>query len=146
LLKETFKHLIFRQSLQAMDLAVEAEPDLPGHILMDQGDGAAAAEALQPDVPEEDQQHQLPEGADFPPDLEFLHPAVLGPPQPPLPPHGQLLLRHASQSSLDESSQKFGSKVNNNITPLYLLTFIFTLPCPRQQSQRGHPLGMCPTL
>ena len=97
-----------------MDLAVEAEPDLPGHVLMDQGDGAAAAEALQPDVPE-DQQHQLPEGADFPADLEFLHPAVLGPPQPPLAPHGQLLLRHSSQSSLDESSQKFGSKVNHKL-------------------------------
>ena len=97
-----------------MDLAVEAEPDLPDHVLMDQGDAAAAAEALQPDVPE-DQQHQLPAGADFPPDLEFLHPAVLGPPQPPLPPHGQLLLRHASQSSLDESSQKFGSKVTTKL-------------------------------
>merc|ERR1719348_2743674 len=88
---------------------------------MDQGEGAAAAaEVLQPDVPEDQQhQHQPAVGADFPPDIEFLHPAVLAAPQPPLPPQGQLLLRHASQSSLDESSQKFGNKAAEPKRPPY---------------------------
>ena len=104
-----------------MDLAIEADPDFPGHVLMDEGDGAAAAEAFQQDVPE-DQQHQLLLGEDFPPELEFLHPAVLGPTQPPLPTHGQLLLRHSSQSSLDESSQKFGNKVSKvNFVKMFFL-------------------------
>ena len=113
-----------------MDLAVEVDPDLPGHVLMDEGDGAAAAEALQQDVPE-DQQHQILVGEDFPPDLEFLHPDVLGPPQPHFPPHGQLLLRHASQSSLDESSQKFNSKVGGLRTTLhYSILILFQTNAP----------------
>ena len=102
-----------------MNLAVEAEPGLPGHVLMEQGDGAGAAEeALQPDVPE-DQQHQVLAGGEEFPEHEFLLPAVLAPPQPPQ----QLLLRHASQSSLDESSQKFGSKVSKILYYSNLINF-----------------------
>merc|ERR1719342_717791 len=50
--------------------------------------------------------------------------AIVPPPQLQLPPQragpsGGLLLRHASQSSLDESSQKFGNKLGEHKRPAY---------------------------
>jgi len=99
---------------------MEAEQELPAVLQMEQGEAAAAVE-VEADVPE-DQQHLV--------EAVFLHnnqidqfahdhdlPAVLVMP-PPAPPH-QLLLRHASQSSLDESSQKFGSKATEPRRPPY---------------------------
>ena len=76
----------------------------------------AAAEALQP----EDQQHPGAgpevEGHEMMEDMRS-PPAQPGPAQ--LPAGRGLLLRHASQSSLDESSQKLGHKLGEQKRPPY---------------------------
>ena len=88
-------------------------------VMMDQDPGAAA-EALQVhhDVPE-DQQHQVHQDIEdedmrSPPEALAQHHQQLQASR-----SGPLLLRHASQSSLDESSQKFGSKAGDHKRPPY---------------------------
>merc|ERR1719239_1195881 len=91
---------------------MEGEQEMPAVLLMEQGEGAGGGVAVEADVPE-DQQDLA--GAPFLPAMleQYPHehdlPAVLAMP-PPAPPH-QLLLRHASQSSLDESSTSTSSSV-----------------------------------
>ena len=93
-----------------MEEAFEAGPEV-GLAGLDPGGGGLGegqdllevAGALLPDIPE-DQQHAM--GPPPPPILAPLQPA----PRMESTQSG-LLLRHASQSSLDESSQKIGNKV-----------------------------------
>ena len=115
------------------------DPEAPGlgqDVMMDQdqmGPGAAAeALQIQHDAPE-DQLHQeldvdvheMMEDLRSPPEaLGGGALAIVPPPQLQLPPQragpsGGLLLRHASQSSLDESSQKFGNKLGEHKKPPY---------------------------
>ena len=102
-----------------MNVAEEDEHDdinnVEAEVMMDQDPGAAA-EALQAhhDVPEDQRHHQdLPDVDDedmqSPPEQQA-HQA---------PVRAGLLLRHASQSSLDESSQKFGGKGGEHKRPPY---------------------------
>merc|ERR1719305_1713774 len=92
---------------------------MPAVLLMEQGEGGGGG-AVEADVPE-DQQDLA--GAPFLPAMleQYPHehdlPAVLAMP-PPAPPH-QLLLRHASQSSLDESSQKLAPRATEPRRPPY---------------------------
>ena len=100
---------------------------------MDQDQAGVEAEALQvgEDVPEdqqhaEDVQEMLEDMMPSPPEPEAAGghhgPALLPQPQLGAVPRvggGALLLRHASQSSLDESSQKFGHKLGEHKRPPY---------------------------
>ena len=100
---------------------------------MDQDQAGVEAEALQvgEDVPEdqqhaEDVQEMLEDMMPSPPEPEAAGghhgPALLPQPQLGAVPRvggGALLLRHASQSSLDESSQKFGHKLGEHRRPPY---------------------------
>ena len=98
---------------------------------MDQDQAAVEAEALQlgEDVPEdqqhaEDVQEMMEDMRPSPPEAAGGHhgPALVAQPQLGAVPRvggGALLLRHASQSSLDESSQKFGHKLGEHKRPAY---------------------------
>ena len=102
-------------------------------VMMDQDQAGVEAEALQvgEDVPEdqqhaEDVQEMLEDMMPSPPEPEAAGghhgPALLPQPQLGAVPRvggGALLLRHASQSSLDESSQKFGHKLGEHKRPPY---------------------------
>ena len=117
----------------------DPEGDLPGvgepgpglEVMMDQDQAAVEAEALQlgEDVPEdqqhaEDVQEMMEDMRPSPPEAAGGHhgPAIVAQPQLGAVPRvggGALLLRHASQSSLDESSQKFGHKLGEHKRPAY---------------------------
>jgi len=107
------------------------------HDMMDHDDhDGAAVEAfqVQHDVPEDQQHQEAPHDVqDMMEDMRSPAEAVAAAQAPEagqLQPHGQvqgqrpiggvgLLLRHASQSSLDESSQKFGQKLGEHKRPPY---------------------------
>ena len=106
-----------------MDELYEAGPDDDG-LEFDPGGEMAAdgqdlldvAGALQPDVPEDQQHAMMALMAPAPPAMLQPQQQMMPPPPPPAlrmdSTQSGLLLRHASQSSLDESSQKIGTKVS----------------------------------
>jgi len=113
-----------------MDELYEAGPDDDG-LEFDPGGEMAAdgqdlldvAGALQPDVPEDQQHAMMAMMAPAPPAMLQPQQQMMPPPPPPAlrmdSTQSGLLLRHASQSSLDESSQKIGTKSAGSERPPY---------------------------